>query len=135
MKKVFLVIGVIILLCIGLIALTPSYNKDYLLTESFDIDITAYASDDQIDYSDGIIELSDVEKSNPLYLHFFQNEADYYVNNGPFWGPFGHKVYDQEPIYAYSLAEKYAGDGRIQWVLYIVDEKKMIFLFASGSGG
>lgn len=136
MKKRYLIVGTGIILTLLVLTLTffPRFNKDYLLTESFGLNITEYTQTDQIKYRDGIIELKGIEPSDEIYLMFFFDKDDYLINNGPFWGPFGRKVYDQEPIYSFLPEDTDLSDGRRPYVLYIPDEKKMIFLFSSASG-
>lgn len=112
----------------------PTFDKHYLLTESFDVDITTYASHDQINYKDGIVEVTEIDQNDPLYLIFFGDETEFHENRGPFWGPHGKRMYDQEPIYSNISLETHSSGALKKTVLYLVEEKMLVFLYSSASG-
>ncbi len=104
------------------------FSKSHFFEQGFGFDLRPYLEQHESSYEDGILEVYGVSPDDELYKKIFKDDSGMHAEQTLF-------VQDDRQYYAsqYVMTE-YWHDEIIKFVLYLPEEKTMVFMYANGYG-
>ncbi|WP_411825410.1 hypothetical protein [Luteolibacter sp. AS25] len=119
----------ILLLLLGFLLVScDRFNRDELISRSFDADLGALTAGRKTDYSDGLLLVHGVTDSDPLYAQFFSKS----FSKGEVHLSFGDTQFNSKDVgkIRYRLLDSF--DGYTKTIFYIPSRKILGFGFSDG---
>lgn len=104
------------------------FSTSHFLKEGFGFDLSPYLQQHESSYKDGILEVYDVSPDDELYKKIFSDDSGMHTEPTLF-------IQKDTEYSAAQFIMIERSDEFTKFVLYLPEEKTMVFIYADGVGG